>query len=231
MGRPLSPTLFTSVTLLICLGIFGLRSLVHQGSNEAEILKRKLQQSRSEYAALQFRERLARVESEDLRLEVAKVLPKEIRGRPADATTYEQRSIASVLNRPSDSLQIERASSLLAKAKDEFLNKEYEPANQHLEELLKRYPDTVHGPEARFLLVEGQFQNRDFEACISVIEEMIRLYPESELTGFALLRLAKIYELRDRLEDAADIYRSVEKNFPQGELKGQAQAALRRVDL
>ena len=60
---------------------------------------------------------------------------------------------------------------------------------------------------------------------------MIRLYPESELTGFALLRLGKIYEGRDRIEDAAEIYRSVAFNFTQAELKRQAEASLKAVEL
>ncbi len=60
---------------------------------------------------------------------------------------------------------------------------------------------------------------------------MIRLYPESELTGFALLRLAKIYEGRDRIEDAADIYRSVVSHFSQPELRRQAEIALKSVEL
>ena len=60
---------------------------------------------------------------------------------------------------------------------------------------------------------------------------MIRLYPDSELTGFALLRLGSIYERRDRIEDAAEIYRSIVAHFSQAELRGQAAAALKAVDL
>jgi TolA-binding protein len=97
--------------------------------------------------------------------------------------------------------------------------------------LLKSFPDSIHGPEARFLLVEGYFQSNDYEACIEVVEQMIRLYPESELTGFSLLRLAKIYERRDRIEDAAEIYRSISQNFTQAELKRQAELSLRAVDI
>lgn len=233
MGRRMSISFFTSVTLLLCIGVFGLRSLVNKGTNEEELLRSRLKIAQKEVSEARFRARLAKLESEDLKTEVAMLLPKEIHapGRRPDASTYDERSIASVLNQPQDSLQIERASSLLAKAKEEFRNREFDRANNRLERILKLYPDSVHGPEARFLLVEGQFQNRDFEACIAVIEEMIRLYPESELTGFALLRLARIYEMRDRLEDAADIYRSVAKNFPQGELKKQAELSLKAVDL
>lgn len=233
MARQVSIPFFTSVTLLICIGIFGLRSLVANGSNEEELLRSRLKLAQKEVSEARFRALLAKVESEELKTDVALLLPKEIHGpgRRQDATTYEERSIASVLNQPQDSLQIERASSLLAKAKEEFRGRSFDKANNRLERLLKLYPDSVHGPEARFLLVEGQFQNRDYEACIAVIEEMIRLYPESELTGFALLRLARIYEIRDRLEDAAEIYRSVAKNFSQDELKKQALHSLKAVDL
>lgn len=229
--KRLSPGLFSSVILLICLGIVGLRQTVSKDTNEVDILRKKLALAEKNAAEASFRERLAMDESRETREQVAQVLPNSLKDRPQDSTTYRLRSIASVVNSTDAGLQIERASSLLEKAKDDFRAQKFEHANGRLATLLKLYPDTMHGPEARFLLVEGLFQVRDYEGCIEVVEEMLRLYPESELTGFALLRLGRIYEKRDRIEDAAEIYRSVVSYYPQSELKRQAQTALRAVDL
>jgi pentatricopeptide repeat protein len=229
--KRLSTGLFCSVILLICLAVIGLRQSVERDDGQLELLKKKLAYVEKEAAESDFRERLARDESRETREIIAQNLPAALKDRPKDSTTYEIRNIASVLNSTNSSLQIERASSLLEKAKEDFRTKNFEQSNLRLSRLIKLYPDSLHGPEARFLLVEGYFQARDYEACIEVVEEMIRLYPESELTGFALLRLGRIYEGRDRIEDAAEIYRSVVSHFSQTELKRQAQLSLKAVDL
>lgn len=229
--KRLSAGLFSSLILLICLGIVGLRQLAMNDSGQIEVLREKLARAELVAAESEFRERLARYDSQETRDSIAQVLPDALKDRPKDSTTYGLRNVASVLNSTDASLQIERASSLLEKAKDEFREKKFEKSNERLTRLLRLYPDTLHGPEARFLLVEGFFQASDYEACIEVVEEMIRLYPESELTGFALLRLGRIYEGRDRIEDAAEVYRSVVSHFAQAELKRQAEVSLRAVDL
>lgn len=229
--KRLSAGLFSSVILLICLALLAVRQSATGESGEVKVLHERLAAAERANADSDFRERLARDEVRESRELVAQVLPESLKGRPQDSTTYQLRNLASVTNSTSADLKIERASSLLEQAKDEFRARNFEKSNTRLAKLLKLYPDTLHGPEARFLLVEGFFQAHDYEACIEVVEEMIRLYPESELTGFALLRLGRIYEGRDRIEDAAEIYRSVVSHFSQGELKRQAQIALKAVDL
>lgn len=227
----LSPALFSSTVLIICLVILGLRESVLKDHTETEILRERLQLAEKRLAESQFRERLALEENQETREVIAQNLPTLLKGMPETSRTYQMRTIASVVNSSPKALKIERASSLLERAKEEFRQRNYSESNSRLETLLKSYPDSIHGPEARFLLVEGYFQVKDFEACIEVVEQMIRLYPESELTGFSLLRLAKIYEVRDRIEDAAEIYRSIGQNFSQGELKRQAEISLRAVDI
>ena len=229
--KRLSAGLFCSLMLLICLVMVGLRQSVQRDDGQIELLKKKVAMAERIAAESNFRERLAQDDSRETREMIAQTIPGSLKNKPKDSTTYEIRNIASVLNSTNASLQIERASSMLEKAKDEFRAKNFEESNLRLSKLLRLYPDSLHGPEARFLLVEGYFQAHDFEACIEVVEEMIRLYPESELTGFALLRLGRIYEGRDRIEDAAEIYRSVVAHFSQNEVKSQARVALKAVDL
>ncbi|HRK08810.1 MAG TPA: tetratricopeptide repeat protein [Pseudobdellovibrionaceae bacterium] len=227
----LSGGMFASVLLILAFGFVGLRQLASQGTHDRDALIRQLEVAQQARAQAELREQLALQQVRELGTQVATVLPAQYRSIAKDARTYQARAIASVTNAPELELKIERASSLLERAKADFRAQNFETSNKRLSDLIRSYPDSIHGPEARFLLVEGLYRSRDFETCIETIEEMLRLYPESELTGFALLRLAKIYELRDRMEDAADVYRSILQNYPQNEIKMQAKMALKRVDL
>ncbi len=211
--------------------ILGLRESVLKDHTETEVLRERLALAEKRLAESHFRERLTLEDNQETREVIAQNLPSLLKGLPENSKTYQMRTIASVVNSSSKTLKIERASSLLERAKEEFRAHNFRESNSRLESLLKSFPDSIHGPEARFLLVEGYFQSNDYEACIEVVEQMIRLYPESELTGFSLLRLAKIYERRDRIEDAAEIYRSISQNFTQAELKRQAELSLRAVDI
>lgn len=229
--KRLSTGLFSSVILLICLAILALRQTGENDVSQAEVLREQLARAERGTAEAEFRERLAYESARETRETVAQMIPDALKNMPTDSSTYALRSVASVVNSTNADIQIERASSLLERAKGEFRDRKYDQSGARLTKLLRLYPDTLHGPEARFLLAEGYFQTGDFEACIEAVEEMIRLYPESELTGFALLRLGRIYERRDRIEDAAEVYRSVVAHFPQGELRRQAEVSLKAVDL
>lgn len=211
--------------------ILGLRESVLKDHTETEVLRERLALAEKRLAEANFRERLALEDNQETREVIAQNLPSLLKGLPENSKTYQMRTIASVVNSSSKALKIERASSLLERAKEEFRAQNFRDSNARLESLLKSFPDSIHGPEARFLLVEGYYQSNDYEACIEVVEQMIRLYPESELTGFSLLRLAKIYERRDRIEDAAEIYRSIGQNFTQIELRRQAEMSLKAVDI
>lgn len=211
--------------------ILGLRESVLKDHTETEVLRERLALAEKRLAEANFRERLALEDNQETREVIAQNLPSLLKGLPENSKTYQMRTIASVVNSSSKALKIERASSLLERAKEEFRAQNFRDSNARLESLLKSFPDSIHGPEARFLLVEGYYQSNDYEACIEVVEQMIRLYPESELTGFSLLRLAKIYERRDRIEDAAEIYRSISQNFTQIELRRQAEMSLKAVDI
>ncbi len=227
----MSGGLFASVMLILAFAFIGLRQLASQGGHDRDALVRQLELAQQARAQAELREQLALEQVRELGTQVATILPSQYRAIAQDARTYKARAIASVTNAPETELKIERASSLLERAKADFRAQNFEVSNKRLSDLIRSYPDSIHGPEARFLLVEGLYRSRDFESCVETIEEMLRLYPESELTGFALLRLAKIYELRDRMEDAADVYRSILQNYPQNEIKMQAKMALKRVDL
>jgi tetratricopeptide (TPR) repeat protein len=82
-----------------------------------------------------------------------------------------------------------------------------------------------------FLLVECNFILREFENTIAYTNKMLDLYPENELTGFAMLRLGKVYEEQDRLEDAIEIYKTLLNTFPNRGVASAARNSLRSVEL
>lgn len=177
----------------------------------------------------EFRQQLAQAELNDFKAQVATLLPSAINEKKG-VEAYPLRQLASVVSK-GEPIQFERASSLFEKAKSQFREKNYEDANVLFNEVIERFPESIYVIEAHFLLAEGYYQLREDEKAVDTIETMIALFPESELTGFALMRLGKIFEKQDRLEDAADVYRAVLFNFNQNEIQAQAGTALKAVAL
>lgn len=206
-------------------------ALFKEQLSPVKFLEIKLEREEQERRQAQFMAQLASSQLADYQQQVATLLPGAIKDLPPAATqTYQLRQLASVVG-AQDRLPIERASSLMEKGKASFRGGDYGEANRIFEELINRYPESVHIIEAHLLLAEGQFQIKEYESSVATIERMIDLFPESELTGFALLRLGGIFEVQDRLEDAGDIYKAVLANFNEPQLQKQARASLQGVQL
>ncbi|MCM2282452.1 MAG: tetratricopeptide repeat protein [Bdellovibrionaceae bacterium] len=179
-----------------------------------------------------FRAMLAGHELAEYRSHVATLLPEAIERSKGHEEKYRLRTLASVVQaQDSDQLPLERASGLFEKGKTQFRDGSYEEAVGAFRELIERFPESIHIAEAHFLLAEAQFQMKEYEPCLATIESMITLFPESELTGFALLRLGKIYEYQDRLEDAVEVYRTILKSYGDQPLLTQARLSLKAVEL
>lgn len=144
---------------------------------------------------------------------------------------YSTRNIASLSESPlSADITIEKATSLFSKSKDLFKAEKYEESVGGLEVIVKQFPNSVHRVEAQFLLADALYRSQKVEDCVDLISEMVELFPESELTGFALLRLAAIYQSRDENESAQEIYQLIRKQFKSKDLQDQVQVALRGAE-
>jgi TolA-binding protein len=161
--------------------------------------------------------------------DVASLLPDAIRNQPDDKA-YPLRQLASV-SAGARGIVIERASSLMESGKGEFRESKHEAAARIFRSVISNHPDSLHVIEAHFLLAESLYQIQDYDGAIAVVERMVDLFPENELTGFALLRLGGIFEVKERYEDAGDIYKAILNNFKHQELSRQAQASLKAVRL
>jgi TolA-binding protein len=225
-------SVFVAFCLVIVSALVSAHALFRQTLSPVKRLEKEVVHLEKERREAEFKARLVAHQLADYQQHVATLLPDAMRGR-SDQGNYPLRQLASVIGAGSadDTLEIERASGLMEKAKAAFRSKNFEVANNLLQKLIDRFPDSVHVPEANFLLSEGQFQLKDYEASVATIERMIDLFPENELTGFALLRLGSIFEMQERLEDAGDIYRAVISNFNRPDLVKQASSSLKAVAL
>ena len=220
---------FLVFILVLFSGFLSLNGYFHEQFTPTGSLDKQITQLKEKNRDAEFKQQLAQDRLADFQSQVAMILPGAIKGKSTEEG-YPLRQLASVVSK-GDQLNIERASSAFEKAKSEFREKNFEDTTALLEDLIERHPESTHVIEAHFLLAESQYQMGENEKSVETIETMISLFPESELTGFSLLRLGKIFEKQDRLEDAADIYRSVLQNFKQPEINSQAQASLKAVAL
>lgn len=202
---------------------------IREHFSPAEGLSKKIARLEQDKRHAELRSQLAVDQLNEFKSQVAIVLPEAVNEK-GTRESYPLRQLASVVAK-GEPLVIERASSAFEKAKAEFREKHFEDTVALLQNLIEQHPESTHIIDAYFLLAESQYQTGQEERAVETIETMISLFPESELTGFSLLRLGKIFEKQERLEDAADIYRSVLKNFPQPEIVSQASAALKSVAL
>ena len=220
---------FLVFILILFSGFLSFHGYLREQFAPSKNLRKQIAVLEEEKHRAELRSQLAYDQLAEFKSQVAVILPKADLQTPNESN-YPLRQLASVVA-AGNPLVIERASSAFEKAKSEFRDKHFEDTSALLQDLIERHPESTHVIEAHFLLAESQYQMGENEKAVGTIETMISLFPESELTGFSLLRLGKIFEKEERLEDAADIYRSVLNNFQQTEITTQARAALKAVAL
>ena len=167
----------------------------------------------------------------EFRQSVATLMPDVLKKNGLGQDGYAYRSLASTITR-SEAEQIRQtiAKTLFEKGKDYFNKKEYAKSEKIFKQMIERYGYTTYVAESYFLLAESQFQLSEMEDCTNIIQQMVELFPHHELTGFALVRLGRIYELQNRNEEAVDIYKTVLRSFPQRDVASQAKASMKGID-
>ncbi len=179
-----------------------------------------------------FKHLLTSYEFQDFRAHVGTLLPSAIKEKGEGEKSYPLRTLASVVQKhSSEKLMVARAKAVFETGKTLFRDKKYELAAAKFQELVKEHPYSAYVPESLFLLVEANFILRNYDVCIQAVNKMLDVFPESELTGYAMLRLGKIYELQDRHDEAIDIYKTVLISFPDRGLASLANSSLRAVEL
>lgn len=187
-------------------------------------LKEKLDQEELKFQISQF-------QIKELKQDLATHLPEVSEKLKNHEKGYITRNIASIALVPTAEYKLEKASSLFEKGKKYFRDKKFAKSNKIFSKLVNTYPESLHAIESLFFLAEGQFQLKEYEDCVLNVETMMRLYPENDLTGFALLRLGKVYEIQERNEDAVEVYRTIIHNYESKDLKSQANEFIKAIQL
>ena len=168
----------------------------------------------------------------DFRQTVAALMPEVIKEKGEGEDGYVYRSLASTISRgEAEQVRTTIAKTLFESGKEYFRKKQYARANRIFQQVIDRYGFTPYVAESYFLLSESHFQASQLEESTSVILTMVELFPSHELTGFALVRLGRIYEIQNRNEEAVDIYKMVLRSFPQRDVASQAKSSLKGVEL
>lgn len=176
---------------------------------------------------------LANDEYLDFRQTVATLMPKAlaIPGQKND-TTYQLRNLASVLTPVGpEAVKALISKTLFERGQQLFRDKKFVESNKVFKKFVDTYSYSVHTPEAYFLWLDGAYQLGNYTECVELSRQMIEQFPGTELTGFALLRLGRIYERQGRAGDAVDIYKTVIRSYPQKDVTAQARHSLKGLDL
>jgi TolA-binding protein len=164
----------------------------------------------------------------DFQQEVAATLPALNKISPIPEN-FQLRSLASVTQKPLNAFEMSGA--LSEKARAEFRRKEYIQAAHTFELLTQKYPTSPKVIQAYFFWAESLFMSNQAQDCLDVIDVMITQFPDADLTGFIMLRMGQILEVKSRSEEAKEVYRTVAVKFAGNhELMSQAEKLYKGIN-
>lgn len=223
---------FLSFILVLALGYTEMYWATQEHFNGIKEYKQKTAQMSEDLREERLKTKLAKEEFLEFRQDVAALMPQVLPVAGQGEEGYPLRNLAAVLAPgTNDAARKVVIKSLFEKGQRLFRDKKYEDSNKVFEQFIQKYSFSEHTPEAYFLWLDGSFKLADYRKCVEITHQMVELFPGTELTGFALLRLGKIYEIQGRAEDAVDIYKTVLRSYPQRDVAGQAKTSLKGVDL
>lgn len=227
MAKPSATVIFSLGLALVYTVLFMQARVMFSGVDEAMDKSAALEM---QVEREKIRTAMVRMQFEEFRSYVASLLPKKI---PVNTEEhYPLRQLASVL-KSSDSYRVKlvRANSLMLQGKQSYDQGEYLEASKSFKKILEFYSFSQHIIEAHFLYSESLFKMGDIESSAAVIKRMIELFPDDELTGYAMIRLGRIFESQRRSTEALDVYNTVLSSFPQRGLASEASQAIQELRL
>jgi TolA-binding protein len=225
-------SLFLSYCLILTSGIVYLQSEVRSHFARPDRYISEISHLKEKVKEEKFRNEMALHEFLEFKQYVATLLPAAVKEKGPGEASYKLRSLASVVQKPTSTSLVEmKALDLFEKGKVSFRDKKYPEAAKIFGQLIKNHPYSAQIPEALFFSVESYYQLQEYDQVVQNVNKMVDLYPELELTGYALLRVAKVFENQDRHDEAVLFYETVIKTFPQREIASTAESALRAIEL
>jgi TolA-binding protein len=169
----------------------------------------------------EFKNALLQNQLIDFKQSVAVILPpnSEIKNQVAN---YELKNLASALRMPATEAQLDLSGILFEKGKKLFKDQKYEKSIKEFRKVLDEYPLSRYKVESHFFMAEAFFLQKDYKNSLDLIDQMLQQYPDNDLTGFVMLRMGQISELNNRLEEASEVYKTVQGHFKNEQLRAQA---------
>lgn len=167
----------------------------------------------------------------EFKQEVALVLPGAIKNNPNESEGL--RALASVIPH-SGKIKIDigpTASELLKMGKQQVIEKKYDEGVATLGQLIEKHPDSLFQIEAHYLIVEAYAQKKDYKKVMDWSDRMVELYPSHRLTGYSLLKVAKIFEEEGRGRDAVRVYKTIVAVYRDSNLLARAKDSVRQLEL
>lgn len=217
-----SNSLFLIVCLNITVGLLWSYNEFTSYFNQGKEFQIQVQQLQKKVEKEEFKNALLRNQLADFKQSVAVVLPPNsvIKNQIAN---YELQNFASNLRVPASESQLDLSGLLFEKGKKLFKEQKYERSLKEFRKVLDEYPLSRYKVESHFFMAESYFLQKDYKNSLDLIDQMIVQYPDNDLTGFVMLRMGQISELNNHLEEASEIYKTVQANFKNEQLKSQAR--------
>ena len=162
---------------------------------------------------------LAEAKVFDIQQEVLAHLPKSQTENIATLSKSNFRIPASVSG-------LDLSGIILARGKSSFNKKNFAESISTFKELELKFPSSPNIPEAVYLKSESYFLTNRFEDCLKSLDTLVQHYPHAEVTGYGLIRMGQILEIRKRDLEAREVYRTVLREFNYSKLQKQAQKLL-----
>jgi TolA-binding protein len=194
--------------------------------NDHEVYEAKVARLEKQVEKERFNNALLTYQIKDFQQSVAQILPdnKQLQAK------YEMKNLAAVVRATASEDAVDLSGVMFVKGKRYFNGNQYDQAIREFSQLVEKYPLSPHGVEAKFLIAESYFLKKDFRSSLTEIDEMVTQFPQHDLTGFILLRMGQISEINNQGEEAAEIYKTVAKNFKNEELRNQARKLAQSVE-
>ena len=228
----MNSSVFVSYCLFLTLGVTAFYGQAKQYFNRPGPYLERIENLKENIEQEKFRHLLTKHEFEDFRQYTATLLPQAIQKKGKGEKSFLLRSLASVVQKSnSDQLSDFKATEKFEKGRAAFRTQQFEVALLNFKDVVENHSYSAHVLNALFLQVEAYFQIRQYDQALKVFDKMLSTFPGDTLTGYAMLRVGKIYEFQDRQDDAVRLYETVLQSFPDRNLASLARTSLRSVEL
>lgn len=223
-------SIFLSFTSILFVGWLSLLGVFREHFSKHDVEKERIPILQAELERERLRAEILKEQFVDFKVHVATVLPKALDQYEKNEQGFPLRSLASITQKAkADKLNEALSLAPFERARHEFNQNNFDDAAQLLQKYIREFPYSAKLPESYFLLMESYYQDKNFSECTKTVDAMVRHFPENEMTGFALVRLAKMMEEQGRNRDAIEVYKTVLKSFPYRDVASTAATSLRRI--